>query len=179
LAATLSALQHLSWAIPSHRFSYSAAKEVPPQRVPFSALRLAPPSPPPNTVLESIGAFIALLLGLHITLAGFLMLMRKQAMLELVPKSTDNPALTYILGSMRVLIGLAIILPHNAWVGTLGTFMIILVWITLLRGLAMLTLPIETERKLLASFTRDSVWNASAIVAMVLSACLAYAGFTA
>ena len=127
----------------------------------------------------TLTSFIAQLLGLYMALAGVLMLVKKQTMLELVPKFTETAALTYFLGSLRVLIGLAIVLTHNMWVGTLGTIMIVLGWVTLLRGLAMLLLPIETERKLLAIFTRTNVWYAAAIVAIVLGAWLAYAGFTA
>jgi hypothetical protein len=96
----------------------------------------------------------------------------------LVPKFVDSPPFIYFLGSLRVLIGLAIVVAHNVWIGTLGTVMIAFGWVTLLRGIAMLLLPAETERKILAIFSRGNVWYTMAIVAIVLGGWLAYAGFT-
>ena len=95
----------------------------------------------------------------------------------LVPKFVDSPPFLYFLGSLRVLIGLAIVLAHNLWIGTLGTVMIAFGWVTLLRGIAMLLLPAETERKILIS-SRGNVWYATAIIAIVLGGWLAYAAFT-
>jgi hypothetical protein len=127
----------------------------------------------------TLTSYIAELLGLYMVVAGVLMVVKRKAVLELMPKFVENPALTYLLGSLRVLIGLAIVLARDAWAGTLGMVLLIIGWLTLLRGIAMLLLPLETERKLLAAFTRNSVWYASAAVAIVVGAWLAYAGFTA
>jgi hypothetical protein len=124
-------------------------------------------------------AYIAQLLGLYLVLSGVLMIVREQAMMLLVPKFVDSPAFLYFLGSLRVLIGLAIVLAHNMWTGTLGTIIYLVGWLTLLRGIAMLVLPVETERKILEVFSRGNVWYTTAIVAIVLGGWLAYAGFTA
>ena len=126
----------------------------------------------------TLTAYIAQLLGLYLVLSGVLMIVREQAMMVLVPKFVDSPPFLYFLGSLRVLIGLAIVLAHNMWIGTLGTVMIAFGWVTLLRGIAMLLLPAETERKILIIFSRGNVWYATAIIAIVLGGWLAYAGFT-
>jgi hypothetical protein len=126
----------------------------------------------------TLTAYIAQLLGLYLVLSGVLMIVREQAMMVLVPKFVDSPSFLYFLGSLRVLIGLAIVLAHNMWIGTLGTVMIAFGWVTLLRGIAMLLLPAETERKILIIFSRGNVWYATAIIAIVLGGWLAYAGFT-
>ena len=65
------------------------------------------------------------------------------------------------------------------WVGTLGSIVIVIGWLTLLRGIAMLLLPAETEREILAFFSRGNTWYVTASVAIVLGGWLAYAGFTA
>jgi hypothetical protein len=127
----------------------------------------------------TLTAYVAQLLGLYLALSGFLMLVREQAMMVLVPKFIDSPPFLYLIGSLRVLIGLAIVLAHAMWVGTLGTVMIAIGWVTLLRGIAMLLLPAETERKILAIFSRGNVWYVTAMFAIVLGGWLAYAGFTA
>jgi hypothetical protein len=120
---------------------------------------------------------IAQLLGFYLVLSGVLMIVREQAMMILVPKFVDSPPFLYFLGSLRVLIGLAIVLAHNMWTGTLGTVIYLVGWLTLLRGIAMLALPIETERKILAVFSHGNAWYTTAIVAIVLGGWLAYAGF--
>jgi len=94
-------------------------------------------------------AYIAQLLGLYLALSGVLMIVKEQATMVLVPKLVDSPPFLYFLGSLRVLIGLAIVLAHTMWVGTLGAVVIVIGWVTLLRGIAMLLLPSETERKIL------------------------------
>jgi hypothetical protein len=127
----------------------------------------------------TLTSYVAQLLGLYLTLSGVLMIVREQAMIELVPKFTDSPAFLYFLGSLRILIGLAIVLAHTMWVGTLGLVIYLLGWISLLRGIAMLLLPAEAERKILANFSRGNVSYVTALVAIVLGGWLAYAGFTA
>jgi hypothetical protein len=107
------------------------------------------------------------------------MIVREQAMMLLVPKFVDSPPFLYFLGSLRVLIGLAIVLAHDMWTGTVGTVIYVVGWLTILRGIAMLVLPLETEQKILAVFSRGNVWYTTAIVAIVLGGWLAYAGFTA
>lgn len=127
----------------------------------------------------TLTSYVAQLLGLYLTVSGVLMIVREQAMIELVPKFTDSPAFLYFLGSLRILIGLAIVLAHTMWVGTLGLVIYLLGWISLLRGIAMLLLPAEAERKILANFSRGNVSYVTALVAIVLGGWLAYAGFTA
>ena len=127
----------------------------------------------------TLTSYLAQLLGLYLIVSGILMIVREQAMIELVPKFIDSPALMYFLGSLRILIGLAIVLAHAMWVGTLGLIIYLVGWVALLRGIAMLLLPAETERKILGIFSRGNVSYATALVAIVLGGWLAYAGFTA
>ena len=79
------------------------------------------------------------------------MIVREQAMMVLVPKFVDSPPFLYFLGSLRVLIGLPIVLAHNIGSGRWGQSYM-WGWLTLLRGIAMLLLPAETERKILRFF---------------------------
>jgi hypothetical protein len=55
----------------------------------------------------TLTAYIAQLLGLYLVLSGVLMIVREQAMMVLVPKFVDSPPFLCFLGSLRVLIGLA------------------------------------------------------------------------
>ena len=127
----------------------------------------------------TLTSYVAQLLGLYLTVSGILMIVREQAMIELAPKFVDSPAFIYFLGSLRILIGLAIVLAHTMWIGMLGLVIYLVGWVTLLRGIAMLLLPAETERKILGIFSHGNVSYVAALVAIVLGGWLAYAGFTA
>ena len=127
----------------------------------------------------TLTAYVAQLLGVYLVLSGVLMIVREQAMMLLVPKFVDTPPFLYFLGSLGVLIGLAIVLAHDTWIGTLGTIIYLVGWLTLLRGIAMLLLPAETERKILEVFSHGNAWYTTAMVAIVLGGWLDYAGFTA
>jgi uncharacterized membrane protein YkgB len=125
----------------------------------------------------ALTTYLAKLFGLYVALMGVVMIVKPRAMRELMAAFVDQRALLYLLGALRVLIGLAIVLGHNRWSGTLPTIVTLLAWITLVRGLAMLLVPPETERKMLACFQRSGPYYAAAIIAIVLGLWLAYAGF--
>ena len=61
----------------------------------------------------TLTSYIAQFLGLYLVLSGVLMIVTEQAMMVLVPKFVDSPPFLYFLRSLRVLIGLAIVLAHN------------------------------------------------------------------
>lgn len=125
----------------------------------------------------TLTTYLAELVGLYIALMGVVMIVKPQAMREFMAAFVDQRALLYLLGAFRVLIGLAIVLGHNRWSGTLSTVVTLLGWITLVRGLAMLLMPPQAERKLLTCFQRSGPYYAAAIIAIVLGLWLAYAGF--
>lgn len=79
---------------------------------------------------------------------------------------------------LRVLIGLAIVLAHNQWQGTLAIVVTLIGWITLLRGIGLMLLPADAERKVLTFFERSSQYHVAAIIAIVFGFWLSYAGFT-
>ena len=87
-----------------------------------------------------------------------------------MPKFVDSPAFLYFLGSLQILIGLAIVLAHTMWIGTLGLVIYLLGWVSLSRGIAMFLLPAETEREVLEFFSHGNVSYVTAVVTIVLSA---------
>jgi hypothetical protein len=125
----------------------------------------------------ALTTYLAEFFGLYIALMGVVMIVKKRTMMELMAAFVDQRSLIYVLASLRVLIGLAVVLAHNRWSETLPTVVTLLGWITLLRGIALLLLPHETERKVIAFFQRSAAYYAGAIVAIVLGLWLAYAGF--
>ena len=97
----------------------------------------------------SLTSFIAQLFGLYMALIGGVMLLRREAMLQIMTDIVDQRPLIFILAMLRGLIGLAIVLAHNIWSGPLTIIVTLIGWITFVRGVALLLLPADTERKVL------------------------------
>ena len=105
----------------------------------------------------SLTSFIAQLFGLYMALMGGVMLIRRDAMLQIMKDIVDQRPLIFILAMLRGLIGLAIVLAHNFWSGPLTIIVTLIGWITFLRGVALLLLPADAERKVLGLFKRKGL----------------------
>jgi hypothetical protein len=127
----------------------------------------------------SLTVYLAQFFGMYIALMGIVMIVRRKAILELMTAIVDQRALIFILAMLRVLIGLAVVLAHNQWRGTLVIVVTLIGWITLLRGIALMLLPADVERKVLTIFERSRQYHAAAIIAIVFGVWLSYAGFAA
>ncbi len=127
----------------------------------------------------ALTVYLARFFGIYITLMGIVMMVRRKAILELTTAIIEQRALIFILAMLRVLIGLAIVLAHNQWRGTLAIVVTLIGWITLLRGIALMLLPADAERKVLTIFERSSQYHAAAIIAILFGLWLSYAGFAA
>jgi hypothetical protein len=124
-------------------------------------------------------AYIAQLFGIYMALTGIVMLIRRAAILQIMADIVDQRPLIFILAMLRVLIGLVIILAHNHGGGPLATVVTLIGWITLIRGVALLLLPADAERKVLGLFKRKRPYYAASIIAIALGLGLSYAGSSA
>jgi len=127
----------------------------------------------------ALTTYLAELVGLYVALMGVVMLLKPKAIRDLLVAFVDQRAFLYLVGAFGVLSGLAIVLGHNRWSGTLPTVVTLLGWIALARGVAVLLLSPETERKIVACYQRSGPYYTAAIIAVVLGLWLAYAGFAA
>ena len=125
----------------------------------------------------ALTTYLGELLGLFITLVGLVMFFRPRTMRDLLVAFVDQRPLLFLLATLRVLIGLAIILGHHWWPGTVPTIVTVIGWISLLSGIAIWLMPPEAERKTVAYFQRSGPYCTTAMIAIVLGLWLAYAGF--
>ncbi len=121
--------------------------------------------------------YLAEFLGIYIVVICVVMVVQREAILEIMGALVDQRPLMFILAMLRILIGLAIVIAHNRWSGTLAAVVTIIGWITLLRGVALLLLPQQTERRVLGFFQRSGVYYGTVAIGAVLGLWLAYAGF--
>ena len=126
----------------------------------------------------TLTTYLAELLGLYIALVGVVTIVKPRAMRDVLMAFVAQHPLLFLLATLRVLIGLAIVLGHNRWPGVLPIVVTLIGWITLLRGIVMWLVPHETERKMATYFCRSGPYYTAAIIALVLGLWLAYAGFT-
>ncbi len=125
----------------------------------------------------TLTVYLARFFGVYIAVMGIVMIVRREAMLQLMSAFIDQRPLIFVLAMLRVLIGLAVVLAHNEWRGTVAIVVSLIGWITLLRGIALMLLPADTERKVLVFFERSSQYHVAAIIAIAFGLWLSYASF--
>jgi hypothetical protein len=104
--------------------------------------------------------------------------MRRQATVEILVALVHNPPLLFIAGMLFLAVGLAIVLNHNVWSGgVLPAIVTLLGWITLVRGLLLLSLSPETLAGLLGMVHFEQLFYLYVVISLVLGVYLTYSGF--
>ncbi len=123
--------------------------------------------------------FLARLIGLYCIVCSLAEMIHRQATLDAVGALLGNPSAVLWVGMTSVLIGLAMVLGHNLWRGGALTVVVTIVgWIALLKGLALLFLPVQSHENLfLGALRYEQLFYFYAAIALVLGLYLTYAGF--
>ena len=82
-----------------------------------------------------ISLFLAQIFGLYFILAGVAILIRPTATDELL-RLFANKNTTFLSGFIALLVGVPLVLLHNVWDGSWRVVITVLVWLTLLKGVA-------------------------------------------
>jgi hypothetical protein len=128
--------------------------------------------------MSSLTMFLSRLIGLFVILVALPLAMRKQATLETLTALVHNPPLLLILGMVFLATGLAIVLNHNIWSGGVLPVIVTLIgWVTLLRGLLLLSLSPEALAGLLGIAHYEQLFSLYIVISLVLGAYLTYSGF--
>ena len=123
--------------------------------------------------------FLSKLIGLYCILIGLCMVTRGQATVETVTALLQNSAMTLILGVITLAAGLAMVLAHNIWSGSVLAVVVTLVgWMALITSLFFLFLPHEMEAGLfLGQLHYRQLFYLSAAISLGLGIYLTYGGF--
>ncbi len=122
--------------------------------------------------------YFAQLAGLYFIILGLILLLRKRTIIDLMPKLAENQPLVFLAGMIRIIIGLAVLIGNGACGNqTLSIVVALLGWITLVRGIAMLLVTPEQERKLIDYWRGDAAYYTAVAIVLVLGLYLARAGF--
>jgi hypothetical protein len=123
--------------------------------------------------------FLGRLFGLYCVLFALSMFLHKQGNLDAVAAVLRSPSLMLFLGVILLFAGLAMVLAHNIWSGgPLRVIVTILGWLTLIKALVILFLPIGAAAQLyLLELRYDQFFYFYAAATLALGLYLTYASF--
>lgn len=129
--------------------------------------------------MSRLTIYLGRLIGLFLLIAALAMVIDRDSIIEMATALIDDRALLLIIGLIALGIGLAIVVGHNVWSGGLLPILVTLFgWSQLLRGLALLLLPAETQVAFFQLMRLEDFFYIYAGIPLVIGAYLAYAGFT-
>ena len=129
--------------------------------------------------MSRLTIYLGRLIGLFLLIAALSMFLDRDSVIEMASALIDDRALLLIVGLIALGIGLALVLGHNVWSGGLFPLIVTLFgWSQLLRGLALLLLPAETQVAFFQLMRLEDLFYVYAGIPLVLGAYLAYASFT-
>jgi hypothetical protein len=122
--------------------------------------------------------YFAKLAGLYFIILGAILIIRKGAIIDLMPKMAENQPFVFLAGMIRIIIGLSVLVGNGVWGNqALSIVVAVIGWITLVRGIAMLLVTPDQERKLIGYWRRDAIYYTLVGIVLVLGLYLARAGF--
>lgn len=124
--------------------------------------------------------YLAKLFGVFGVLMCAALVARPKASIETIQSMTTNAGLILVTGIVTMAAGAATVIGHNLWSG--GALVIVVTalgWVTLIKGLALMAVPPAALNRLYGALHYPQVFRAVMAIAMVLSARLTWAAFTA
>jgi hypothetical protein len=86
--------------------------------------------------MSAFTIYFAQLAGLYFLILGVILLVRKRAIIDLMPHIAENQPFIFFAGMIRI-IGLAILISNGLWGSSaLPIVVALLGWVTLIRGIA-------------------------------------------
>jgi hypothetical protein len=129
--------------------------------------------------MSRLTIYLGRLIGLFLLIATLSMLLDRESIIEMATALIDDRALLLIVGLIALGIGLAIVIGHNEWSKGLFPLVVTLFgWSQLLRGLALLLLPVEMQVAFFQLMRLEDFFYVYAGIPLVIGAYLTYAGFT-
>jgi hypothetical protein len=150
-------------------FPYCSSTTV---RIKFKPLQQA------VTSMTAFTIYFAQLAGLWFIILGIILIVRKAAIIDLMPKMAENQPFVFLAGMIRIIVGLAVLIGNGPWGNQALSIVVALIgWITLVRGVAMLLVAPQQQRKLIDLWRREATYYTAAAIVLGLGLYLARAGF--
>jgi hypothetical protein len=121
--------------------------------------------------------YFAQLAGLYFVILAIILLVRRRAMTELMSEMVENAPFIFLTGTIRIIIGLAILIGNGPLGSSLLAVIVAIVgWITLTRGVSMLLAEKRQQQFLIAFWQRAPAYYGGVLIVLVLGLYLARAG---
>jgi hypothetical protein len=123
--------------------------------------------------------YLSRLIGLYCIVAALAMFLRGQTMVDTVTLLLWDAPLMFFLGVVTLSAGLAMVLAHNHWSGgALPIIVTVVGWVTLIKGVLLLTLAPEAEAALFLQGLRyREFFHLYAAISLAIGIYLALGGF--
>jgi len=122
--------------------------------------------------------YLAKVLGLWIVLTELGMVANRQTSIAVLNALFTNPTLMWVIGVFTMLVGLAIVVAHNRWLGSPAAVIITLYgWIATIKGLTFVWLPTRIQLDFFQALQFPRFFYAYFILGFALGGYLIYAGF--
>lgn len=129
--------------------------------------------------MSSLTAYLSKLIGLYAIAIGLALFLNKPLMAASVMRLYHDPSIVLVYSVIALGIGLAIVLGHNLWKGGAAIIVTLVGWLSLLKGLALLLLPANTQAAYFLGIHFDQYFYAYGAVTIIIGIYLAYEGFKA
>ena len=120
--------------------------------------------------------FLAKLIGGYLVVYAVMMVVNRQLLDAALTALLRDPSQVFIWGSILAIAGIAYVLVHTRWSGgALPIVVTVIGWLTLLKGLTLLFLPLSMASAYLALY--DGAYYVYAAIALVLGLWLTFQGW--
>lgn len=123
--------------------------------------------------------YLAKLMGAYSLFAAAWLMYRREAAVALVDRLTNDPVFESMIGTLRLAVGLAIVVGHNRWGGWVEALVSLIGWIALFSGIATMFLPTGTLRRVVVWMRFKEKLPLYALLSSVLGAALFIGGVSA
>ena len=121
--------------------------------------------------------FLAKLIGLTMIIVSLYTLAQKRTVIALIKAMIDDRPLMFFIELVGMIAGLAMVLAHNIWSGTLAIVVTLIGWMLLIRSLVWMVLPPRTMRQLISALRLERNYPVFAGLSLLIGAYLTYQGF--
>ena len=125
-----------------------------------------------------LSIFIAKIYGIVFIAVGLGMLINPKYYLKAIDSMLKNYGVTYLGGTMALIVGYLIVTYHNIWVKDWTVIITIIGWIALIKGLSLLIFP-KKSLEFSSSMVKKKNFTVWSVIALILGIVLAYFGFIA
>ena len=117
--------------------------------------------------------------GLYFLIVGVSLLINHKKLRRVFDDIEDHYFVVFTMGLFVLLLGLLLVLNHNIWEGEIWVIIVTIIsWLTFLKGVAIVLLPISSFNKIVKNINNDNFYRIAALSSMILGIYLTYIGFS-